>query len=153
MKTTVKIEGLKELEQQLLRLKTGTAKGAVRRALKKAAEPMADLMRSLAPDDPSTANEDLVSSITVTSALSPRQKGMHRKMFKDDRAAVEMFIGPGPLPQARFQEFGNRHHAAQPFARPAFNSDVHAMLNRVSKEMRTEIEKTIARAAARGTLR
>lgn len=153
MKVEIKIEGLRELEQQLLRLKTGTAKGAVRRVLKKSAEPMADLMRDFAPDDPTTANEDLVSSITVTSALSPRQKSAHSRMFRDERAAVEMFIGPGPLPHATFQEFGTRHHQPQPYVRPAFDADVHAMLNRISNEMRIEIDRTISRAAARGTLR
>ena len=33
-------------------------------------------------------------------------EGLHKKMFRDEKAAVEMFVGAGPLPQAH-----NQRHA------------------------------------------
>ena len=146
MTVTVKTQGFAELDRQLERLKAGTAKGAMRRAMKKAAQPMADLMASAAPRD----QGDLVESITVTSKLSRRQAGLHKS--QESRSAVEMFIGPGPNPQAIAQEFGTESHGPQPFARPAWDQDHQDLLTRLGEELMREVEKTIARAAARGNL-
>lgn len=154
MTVTVKFEGGKELERELQRLASPTArKASGRRALKKAAQPLADLMRSLAPDDPATSGDDLRASIAVSTKLSPRQRKSHRRMFRNDKASVEMFVGAGPLPQAHLQEFGTVHHAPQPFARPAWDRDRQAMLRRLSDELWKDIKKAVARAerkAARG---
>jgi HK97 gp10 family phage protein len=147
MTVTVKVEGLRELDQQLERLKAGTGKGAVRRALKKAAEPMAAKMRAGAP----RKTGKLAISVAVTSKLSRRQAGLHRKMFSDDRAAVEMFVGPGPL-TGIVQEFGTWFHPPQPFVRPVWDADQRALLDRLRAELKSEIDKAIARGAKRGTL-
>lgn len=142
------VEGLAELDAQLERLKPGTAKGALRRVLRKSARPLAEKMAAGAP----RGQGDLAASIAVTSKLSRRQASMHRKMFRDDRASVEMFVGPGPLPQAITQEFGTWFHPPQPFVRPAWDEDQRAMLERIRQELWVEITKTIDRAAARGNL-
>ncbi len=152
MKTTVKVEGLKELEAALSELPKSTAKAVLRRTLKKAGEPIAASARALAPDDPNTGGNDLKSSIAVSTKLSPRQKGVHKKMFKDDRASVEMFVGAGPLSQATQQEFGNVNHGPQSFMRPAWDGKQNEALNIIKSEMWNEIEaaaKRLARKAAR----
>lgn len=148
----VRVDGLREVERNLEQLAKGTGKGALRRALKTAAQPLAEAMRAAAPDDPDTGGDDLKSSITVTSKLSKRQSRFHRRMFRDDRASVEMFVGAGPLPQAHLQEFGTAHHAAQPFARPAWDADQRALLDRLTQQIRIEVDKSIARAAKTGKL-
>lgn len=158
MSITVRTTGFRELERELERLgKETTQKASLRRALKKAAEPMAEIARGLAPNDPATGAPDLQSSITVSTKLSDRQKAKHRKMFRNDRAAVEMFVGPGPDPAAWNQEFGNVNHGPQAFMRPAFDQDKDAMLARLKDEIWKDIQKTLARnarsaarAAARG---
>ncbi|WP_322990888.1 HK97 gp10 family phage protein [Hoeflea sp.] len=154
MKTTVKIEGLRELENALSELPKSTGKAVMRRTLKKAGEPIVDRWRSLAPDDPKTGGNDYRSSIAVSTKLSKRQKSVHRKMFRDDKASVEMFVGAGPLPHPHQQEFGNVNHGPQPAGRPAWDEKQGEALEIVKSEMWTEIEKAakrLARKAARLT--
>ncbi|SFR40505.1 Bacteriophage HK97-gp10, putative tail-component [Yoonia tamlensis] len=143
---TVKLEGFSELERELAKLTKSAGKGVLRRSLKIAATPMKDLMQDLAPRG-DTATDELADSVTIGSKLSKRQAGLHRKMFRDDRAAVEMFVGPGPDPAAWNQEFGNVNHGAQPFARPAFDAEVKPTLDRLGRHLWDEFEKSRKRAA------
>lgn len=146
MTVTMKLEGFSNFEKELAKLeKLATRRSVARRALKKAAQPMGDLAASMAPSD----DGDLKASIAVSTKLSSRQAGMHRKMFRNDRAAVEMFVGAGPFPSAHTQEFGTVHHAPQPFMRPAFDQDHINLLRRLGDEMAKEIDKAVTRAARR----
>ena len=145
---TVKLEGLKELERALAKLTKATGKGVLRRSMKKAAMPMKALMQDLAPRG-DTASDDLAESVSIGSKLSKRQAGLHLKMFRDDRAAVEMFVGPGPDPAAWNQEFGNVNHGPQPFARPAFDAEANPTLERLGPLLWAEIDKSLRRAAAK----
>lgn len=146
MKMTVKTRGLADLDKALKELPKATAKAVMRRTLKKAAQPMADLAEDLAPksDDP-----ELAPSVSVSTKLSARQKKLHRKMFKNDKAAVEMFVGAAPLASAHNQEFGNQNHTAQPFMRPAWDREAKPTLDRIGVELGQEIDRTAKRLAAR----
>lgn len=146
MKVTFKVEGLRELEKQLDRISKSTGKRAVRKALKEAAQPMADLAERLAPKGP---DPKLAPSIAVGTKLSKRQAKLHRRMFRTERAAVEMFLGPGPDPAAWNQEFGNINMGPQPFMRPAWMQDREAMLKRLSENLWVEIRKAVVRAENR----
>jgi HK97 gp10 family phage protein len=148
VKTTFEFSGGREMEQQLLRLKAGTAKGASRRALRKAAKPMADQMAASAP----RLSGALSESVAITSKLSPTQAAMHRRMFPGSRYAVELHVGPGPHPQGVLQEFGTETNSPQPFVRPTWDADNQALLERLKDEMWSEITKTIARGIKRGTV-
>lgn len=148
MTVTVQIEGMRELERELEQLSKSLGKAVLRRALKKSATPLADLMRDLAPRG-DTASDDLAESIMVGTRLSKRQARMHRRMFRDDRASVEMFVGPGPDPAAWNQEFGNIIHGPQSFVRPAWDQDHRAMLDRLGSQLWIELEKTVLRAQRR----
>lgn len=167
MSVTVTITGLRDLDAQLTRLSKAAGKGALRRSLKAAAEPTAAIARSLAPDDPETGGFDLRNSIKVGTKLSRSQAKAHRRMFRDQRASVEMFVGAGPLPQAVYNEFGtapfinkgkfagtrNPGVRAQPFMRPAWDQDQRAMLERLKTELWKQVSAAIVRAerrAARG---
>ena len=144
MKTTLKTTGFKELDRALAQIeKTTTAKAVMRRALKKAAQPMADKGKSGAPK----AHGDLAASVSIGTKLSKRQRKLHRKMFRNDKAAVEMFVGAGPLSSAHNQEFGNEHHGPQPFMRPAWDAEAQPTLERLKTEMWSEINKQAKRAA------
>ncbi|SDW78220.1 Bacteriophage HK97-gp10, putative tail-component [Roseicitreum antarcticum] len=143
----MKLEGFADLDRELQRLgKATTQKASLRRASKKALQPMAEIARGLAPRG---VDGELAPSITVSTKLTKRQKGQHRKMFRNDKAAVEMFMGPGPDPAAWNQEFGNRNHLAQPYMRPAWDQDHKAMLDRLKAELWADIQKTLARAERR----
>jgi HK97 gp10 family phage protein len=147
---TVQIEGLKELEKALGELPKALRKPVVARMLRKAAQPLAEAMRSMAPDDPVTQGDDLRTGITVSPNLSPRQKGLHKKMFADDKAAVEMFVGPNAAHYyGFFQEFGTVHHGPQPFVRPAWDAGKEPLLARIKDDLWLEINKAAARLAKR----
>lgn len=144
MSIKIKLSGFSDVEKAMKDLTQAAGKGVLRRSLKKAAQPMADLMQSMAPRG--SAPDFLAESIAVSTRLSKRQASRHRKMFRNDRSSVEMFVGPGPDPAAWNQEFGNVVHGAQPFARPAWDQDQAALLDRLSEELWSEIRKAVARA-------
>lgn len=151
MTATMRLEGFEGFERNLANLeRLATRRAVARRALIKAAKPMAEIAQGMAPvGDTNT----LAPSIMVGTRLSKRQASLHRKMFRNDRAAVEVFIGAGPLSSAHTQEFGTVHHAPQPFMRPAWDQDHKALLQRLGELMAKEIDKAItrqARRAARG---
>lgn len=144
MSVTFKIEGLEGIDAQLERLSKAQGKAVLRRTLKKAAEPLAETARSLAPRDPEGG--DLARSIAVSTKLSQRQAKLHRRMFKDERSAVEMFVGPGPDPAAWNQEFGNVNHGPQSFMRPAWAAEQGSMLEAIKVDLWAETEKAVGRA-------
>jgi HK97 gp10 family phage protein len=135
-----KFEGGRELEAALKQFTPAQAKASSRRALKKAAQPIADAWNAKAPRD----KGNLVQSIIVGTRLNRRQKAMERR---EGSSEVVMHIGTND-PAGVQQEFGNVNHRAQPSGRPAYESEGgQAALDRISKEMWTDIEKTAARAA------
>jgi HK97 gp10 family phage protein len=139
-----KIEGLADLERAFEELgNINQRKASARRAMKKAAQPMADEAQRLAPRDFGTLGE----SIKVGTVLSKRQRGLHRKMFRDDKAAVEMFVGAGPLSSAHNQEFGNEHNPPQPFMRPALDNNAQGYMETIGTELWADIDATAKRAA------
>ncbi|WP_435988536.1 HK97 gp10 family phage protein [Sulfitobacter sp. SH24] len=147
--TTVKLSGFSDLERELEKLTKAAGKGVLRRSLKKAAEPMAAMANAAAPKG---ATGDYAQSFIYATKLNKRQSGKYRKMFRNDRAAVEGFVGTND-PAGIQQEFGNANHGPQPALRPAWDQDRQAMLERLSQALWSELEKSIARAnrkAAKG---
>lgn len=142
--TRVKVEGLKDLEKSLLKLRKdfdlsrATVKGIVRRGLIEAAEPIVADAEASAP----VFRGDLRESVAASGKLSKRQKRKHRK-----GSEVEIFVGAGPLAQATKQEFGTRHHPPQPFLRPAFDTNWRNVLKRISLTIAGQIDKSAKRAA------
>lgn len=139
----VKVHGLRQLEKALGALPKSTGKAVLRRVLKKAAQPVADAAEATAPREQGY----LAGSIGVSTKLTRRQRSQHRKMFRNDKASVEMFVGAGGLPQAHNQEFGNDHHGPQPFMRPAWDGHKMQVLARIKDDLGDEIAKAAARMA------
>lgn len=169
MKTTVRISGLKELDANLGQLSKATARNVLRRVLTKAAQPMADRMAELAPDDPATGAPDLHTSILITSKLkNPVGKAEFAAVkaaggsnadaaaaLRDARRAgsesfAEVYVGPDAKQfHAHLQEFGTAHHRPQPFARPAFEQTKQQVLDNMAKDLGGEIDKAVARMKRR----
>lgn len=148
MKTTFHIEGLRDCDRALGELPKATRKNVLRRVLRKRAAPMAGTMKALAPVDKS----DLKDGIGVGTRLTRRQASLHRKMFKDDRASVEMFVGAGGHPQAHLREWGSDGHPPHPFARPAWDAHQRPILEGIKDDLWREIDmaaRRLARKAAR----
>lgn len=137
-RVTVRVEGLREIEQALTAIGKSTGRNVMRRVAIKRLEPIAEAMREKAPDDPNTGGNDLRSSITVTTKR-PRR---HKK-----RDEVEAYAGPGQHPQAHLQEFGAPQHGPQPFARPAWDHGKDEILPGVGEDFWVEIKKAADRQA------
>lgn len=146
MANTVRVDGLKELEAALKELPRATGKSVLRRVLKKRAEPIADAMRSKAPVDIEGGGQ-LRDSVGVSTKLSKRQRGLHRKAFKNDKASVEMFVGAGPLPQAHLTEFGGPNNSPVGWARSSWDAGKAELLDGLKADLWAEVEKAAARHA------
>jgi HK97 gp10 family phage protein len=145
MKTTVRVEGLRELDAALGELSKATAKNTLVRVGKAALEPMAEVARSLAPDDPETGGNDLKTSIVVGTKLTPRQKRLAKK---EPKSFATVHLGTADE-AAVPQEFGTSQHGPQPFMRPAFAQEARPTINRVAAGLKPEIDKSVQRARAR----
>ena len=143
MAEAVTVEGLRELETALKDLPKAAAKAVLRRTLKTAAQPIADEFRSKVHVDEGALRD----SIGVGTKLTKRQRSVHRKMFKNDKASVEMFVGAGGLTQAITEEFGTPDVAANPALRPAWDGGKDQVLETIKTELWSEIEKAAARLA------
>ena len=145
MAVTMKIEGLREMDAALGELSKAVARNTLIRVGKAALEPMAEVARSLAPDDPETGGNDLKASIVVGTKLTSRQKRLAKKEPKDF-ATVHMGTAD---PAGIQQEFGNVNHGPQSFMRPAFAQEAQPTIDRVAKGLKPEIDKSVQRARAR----
>ena len=137
MKTTVRTQGFRELEQLMFQIKGTTAKSNVREAMREALEPMARRARQLAPVD----QGDLVEGIEVTGRGIPPAP---------NRDPAEMMMGPGRHPQAILQEFGTFKEPPQPFMRPAWDEGHMDMLDRFGVFAWAKITAAVARSQRRG---
>lgn len=123
-----------------------TQQNALRRALVKAAQPMADAARAMAPDDPQTPAPDLKSSIAVATQLTKRHRA-------EKEHEVEVYVGPtaqvgrSVLSYASNVEFGTFRAAPRPYLRPAFHAEGGKVMEILRKELVAEIEKAVARIA------
>ena len=66
-----------------------------------------------------------------------------------ERPFAEYVVGPGRHPEGVQQEFGNVNHPAQPFMRPAWESNKERALTMVAAALGAEISKTAARIAVK----
>jgi HK97 gp10 family phage protein len=137
----VRIDGLRELEAALKELPKATGKGVLRRVLKDRAEPIAADARSKVRVDQGTLRD----SIGVSTKLSRRQRGQHKKI--GSKAAVEMFVGAGALTQAITEEFGTVDMSPHSFMRPAWDSNKSAILDGIADDLWAELRKAAARRA------
>ncbi len=140
MRTAVTIEGLRELDAALAELPRTIAKNATKRALAKAAEPIAEEAKRLVPVDSGLLRNSIAISTKLKNKVGRaefsavlRGGGSRAEAvaaMRDARRAAgapsfaEIYIGPA-WPKGfygTFVEFGTSDTAAQPFMRPAWDS-------------------------------
>ncbi len=147
---TFKVTGFRELEKSLGQLSRSTGTRVLQRAGVKAMQQMERRAETLAPDDMKTPAPDLHRSI-VTSTRARVGMAGSAEIERGNRATV--YVGPAfDLPRyARVMvvEFGSYKMAPRPYMRPAFHQTGHSVLAEVSDLIRAEIDKVVARAAAR----
>lgn len=144
---TVKFEGGPELEAAFKSLmddfdaSKATVKNVMRRGLKDAIQPMADLANELAPDDPATPG-GLNQSYHVGTQLTARQRGLAKLEPKD---FVTVYMGTTD-PAGVQTEFGNSHQSPQAHVRPAFAQEALNTINRVAGSLKDQLAKAVTRA-------
>lgn len=138
------VQGVEETIAALREFPKSTGRATLRRALVKAANPVAVVARSYAPDDPQTPAPDLKSSIAVATQLTRR----HRAAKRDE---VEVHVGPtrvsgrAVLNYAAIQEFGSYKQTARPFMRPAWDRMKDIVFRILARELAVEFEKSARR--------
>jgi HK97 gp10 family phage protein len=149
VKTTVRIEGLREIDEALGQLGKATGRNVMRRVAVKRLEPMAEEARRLAPDDPATGGNDLKRSIAVSTTL----KGYARRLNKRSKSEAEAHMGPAGTGatkaprQGSLQEFGTKNHPPQPFMRPTWDGGKDKLLDGIGADLWAEIDKAAERNA------
>ncbi len=121
---------------------TATAKNVGRRTLRKAGQPLADKMNAYAPEGGDSPDGPLNESYSVSTKLNKSQAKQARRAGRDD---VFMYVGTNDTAGVQ-QEFGNERHNPQPHARPAWQSEKFATLDRIADGLTEEVKKAAERA-------
>lgn len=145
MRTTTKVEGFRELEAALAELPKATGKNVLKRVLLAAAEPIAGDAAANAPQLSGKLSRD----VKTGTRLTKRQASMNRKLGKSE---VEVHVGVSD-PAGVQTEFGNEHQSAQPWLRPAWDSNANGALETIKSDLGTEIDKAARRVAKRAAKR
>lgn len=159
-RTTVKIEGLREVEAALADLGKSLGRGVLRRVAQRALAPIAADAKS-AVEASTAGTGELADSIAVSSRLSKTQAKEARRERKD---FVEVHVGAGALQQAHLLEFGTgeRFQAngksvgsmqPEPYMRPAWDAHRGEIVGDLADDLWAEIKKTAARKAKRDAKR
>jgi HK97 gp10 family phage protein len=134
MKLAVTLEGSADLRARLRSLPKALSVSVQRKALLVGAEPIRARAATLAPRNESAGAPHLADHIVtaVSSARTLAQVGLSAAELDVARSGVVVEIGPSRQPSDHFygyfQEFGTVHHAAQPFMRPAFDTQASRSL-------------------------
>lgn len=135
MKVTMKVEGLRELEQKLLKdLPAAIAGKILRNALNTAVNPMLKAARENARTSERTGA--LKKAIKKASGLARGQYA----------AVAGIRIGSGfrsPKSRWHFIEFGTKDARAQPYLRPAFDSTKLEAIQLFKENLRKRIQDAV----------
>jgi HK97 gp10 family phage protein len=144
--TKNEVLGLEDTLAALREFPQAAGRTTLRRALLKAAEPVAVVARNLAPDDPRTAPPDLKRSIAVTTQMTRRARSQQPKTSE-----VEVYIGPtkqtgrAVLNYAAPVEFGTYKQPPYPYLRPAWERTKGLVQVILARELKSEFERTADR--------
>lgn len=143
------LKGFKELYRAIDHLPRFVRAAELQPLLVDALTPMRDTARRLAPDDPLTGPPwNLPTSIEVSVRQRTGTAKFDRPLGRFDARA---FMGPTKFgyPQAMMQEFGTRKHGAQPYMRPAWDSEKHGALKIIADGLGDRLRMIIRRYGAK----
>lgn len=136
---TVEIKGLRELSAALEGLGKSLERGVLRRTAVKALEPVRDRAQQLAPVDEGHLRDSIVIGNRLTRSAKAADKA-------EPRQGVRVYCGTANR-NAVPREFGTVRSAADPFMRPAWDSESGGMLDTIGRVLGPDIERTAARLA------
>lgn len=159
----VKVDGLKQIEDKLLRLIPKKAQQKVlRRGLRKAGNPMLQHLRA-------GARRGKSNSLSIAMRVWNVKKGQTRITAasvemgpkRSDKRAIaaywSFYTGQTPTPaqflngirHGHLVEWGTKHSPAKPFMRPGFDANARTLIARFQKIMGKEIELEAAKGVTR----
>lgn len=124
--------------QKRMRAIPVAARNAVKPALINSAHEIADIMEALAPED----EGDLMNSIAVTGPgqmTPPYSQPGGESVVPDNMAAIT--VGNTDVRYPHLQEYGTKHHAAQPFFWPGFRLGRKRAMNRIKNAIGKAIKE------------
>lgn len=142
MKTTLDFEGGKDLEKAFQDLGAAASKRLATRALKKVAEPIRDKAKQLAPKDQRDLEESIdIGTRAVGSVSRPGPDEARVYVGIDESGNRRLHI------YAEVQELGSSKQPAQPYFRPAWNSEGPKVPERLGPLVWDDLERTAKRQA------
>ena len=137
MKFSGKVTGTADLMKAFQRLEHAVSKQVMTEALLDAAEPMRSEAAAQAP------RSDTPPHLADNIVVAPTRFGTNGKEVGPDVAAVAIgpSLQPGNFFYGMFQEFGTSRHAAQPFMRPAFDSQRRAVRKRLAASVAAAMKR------------
>lgn len=175
VKSMIKVEGLKELEDALLELPKATQGNILKKAAVAAAAAFADYASSLAPKGITgrlkerivVAKPRIINPGTAAFAAAMQEGRTRAEAAQAARAANQAAGGKGrsvitsagpalSVFYGLFQEFGTRFHPPKPFMRPAWDAMKTRLIDIFATELGDQIEKSrkrLARKAERAAAR
>lgn len=149
MKLDFEIEGLAELEKQLLSLEAKVGLKTLRSASRKAMQPVLDSAKAGAKEDTGDMKASLAirtrrpkkSKVTAVSA----EVGSFKRTFKNTDGSKRKINRQDAKVAA--QEYGVRGIPAQPFLRPALENNATAVLDIFKTELAKAIEKAVKKVS------
>ena len=167
-KTTVKVEGLKELQDALRELPKATGKNTIRRALIAAGQPINDTatdrirVRRVVPQvvmsrikfsSGSAGKRAFAEALARGASREEAGEAAHAANAADtgeDSKITSGVMSIGPTKRAFYGfEFGTIQQSPQPFMRPAWDEHKAEALDIIRDELKVQIEKARARIAAK----
>ena len=140
---TIQLEGFAELEQQLLELgksfkEDSVARGTLSKAAKVALKPVYEAAISRAPYDTSSTGPIHMRDTIKLDARIPNSRDKQSDYVKDTDAVIGV-VSVKKSAVSLANEFGTKKMAAQPFLRPALESNVENVLSTLKTELGTLI--------------
>lgn len=142
----MKLQGLRELEEQLLKLGAEVGGKVLARAARKAFAPVVEIAKARVPVDTGALHESI--RLTVS-----KPKGEGAAVVAGMRIAGRTARhggGGDPSVYWRYVEMGTAKKAARPFARPALDANAGAVVETLRTELAAGIERAIKRTRKRG---
>ena len=141
VEVTVKIEGLREVEEALAQAGPKLAKRAMRKALKAGGDVFLQRAKERAPilkkATPQRQPGELRDAITEVVTLSPKEEsGRARVALKHDKSKGIQSPGVYGL----FVEFGSVHNTAQPYMRPGYDAGKQEAERVFTEEIKNGVE-------------
>lgn len=143
MASTVRVDGLRELGERMRKLSADMAGKVARQATAAGAKIVRDQVRVNAPKDTGNLAAAVVMKRITNSSLSAEYVVAVRKGKRTDVANAKS--GQGKLGKdayyAHMVEFGTVKMSAQPFIRPAFESQKNAAVDAIASRLKKRLDR------------